>query len=144
MAEKDYSSSWKSSRRPRKQRKLLYNAPLHLRQKLVHAHLSEPLRNKLGSRSLGIRKGDTVKIMRGQHKKRTGKVESVSLKRLKIYITGIEATKRDGTKALVAFTPSNLMITDLGSEDKSRKKVISRKPKRSKKQAASEPNKKGQ
>ena len=47
---KDFSKSWKSSRQPRKQRKYVFNAPLHIRHKLVSANLSKELRKKYGKR----------------------------------------------------------------------------------------------
>ncbi|MCD6381372.1 MAG: 50S ribosomal protein L24, partial [Candidatus Aenigmarchaeota archaeon] len=66
--EKKFSKKWVSSKEPRKQRKYRYNAPLHIRQKLVSAHLTKELRNELGIRSLPVRKNDRVKIMRGKFK----------------------------------------------------------------------------
>jgi len=40
------------SKQPKKQRKFLYNAPLHLRQKIMSATLSNELRQKYGFRTL--------------------------------------------------------------------------------------------
>ncbi|HOV52389.1 MAG TPA: 50S ribosomal protein L24, partial [Methanothrix sp.] len=45
---------------PRKQRKERYTAPLHRRQKYMHAPLSKALREELKKRSAELRKGDTV------------------------------------------------------------------------------------
>ena len=70
-----FSGSWVKSKQPRKQRKYRYNAPLHIRQKFVGAHLSRELRKKYGKRSASLRKGDNVKIMRGQFRNKSGKVE---------------------------------------------------------------------
>jgi large subunit ribosomal protein L24 len=122
--EKKFSKLWISSKNPRKQRKYRYNAPLHLKQKFVSVHLSKELRGKYNKRSLQIRKGDTVKILRGQYKNKTGTVEKVSVKLTKIYIQGIESVKKEGTKNYVPFEPSNLMIITLSLEDKKRKKKI--------------------
>lgn len=115
------------SKQPRKQRKALYQAPLHKRQKLVAAHLSKDLRKQLKRRSLSLRKGDEVKIMRGKFKKKTGKVERVDLKRLKIYINGITRKKVDGTEVKISIHPSNLMILKADFSDKRRQKIIERK-----------------
>ena len=117
-----FSSSWIKSKQPRKQRKYRYNAPLHIKQKFVGAHLSKELHKKYGKRSMNVRKGDSVKIMRGQFKNKTGKVEEVNLKKTLAYVSGIEIAKRDGTKARFPIHPSNLMITALGKEDKRIKK----------------------
>ena len=118
---------WKKSKKPAKQRKYRYNAPLHIKQKFVHAHLSKELRKKYGKRSIGLRKGDKVKVMRGQFKKHAGKVDIVDLKKGKIYLTGIEISKKDGTKATCPIEPSNLMITELNTDDKMRDKILKRK-----------------
>ena len=123
---KKFSSSWKSSKKPRKQRKYRYSAPLHIKQKFVHSHLSKDLRKKFPRRSIGLRKGDKVKVMRGQFRKHEGKVESIDLKKAEIIVSGVEITKKDGTKKLIGLNPSNLMITELNLDDKFRQKLIER------------------
>lgn len=123
-----FSTSWKSSVQPRKQRKYRHNAPLHVRQKLMHSHISPDLRKKHGKRSLGLRKGDSVMIMRGQFRKKSGKVEQIDLKKSIVYVSGIDITKKDGTKVRFKLQPSNLMITEIVMDDKKRQKSIGRKP----------------
>ena len=120
----EFSTTWKSSKKPSKQRKYRYNAPLHIKQKFVKAHLAKELKTRYKKRSLRVRKGDTIKIMRGQFKKKTGKVERVDVKNAKIYITGIAITKKDGSKRPCAVHPSNLLITELNLEDKKRQKGL--------------------
>jgi large subunit ribosomal protein L24 len=115
------------TKQARKQRKYLATAPLHIKQKLVHAHLSKELREKHNKRSLGLKKGDKVKIMRGQFKKISGNVEKIDLKKGKAIVTGIEMTKKDGSKVNYPLNVSNLMITELNLEDKKRKNILERK-----------------
>ncbi len=117
------------SRQPRKQRKFLYNAPLHKRQKLMSATLSRELREKYGIRSLPVRKGDTVEVMRGDFKGHKGKVEKVDLKRYRVYVQGVTIRKADGSERFYPLHPSNLRIIKLNLEDKWRKKIIERKQK---------------
>jgi len=124
---KEFSTSWKSSSKPRKQRKYALKAPLHIKRKLVSSHLAESLRSKYKIRSLPLRKGDTVKVMRGQFKKKTGKVARVDLKKTRIYIDGIEMIKKDGSKIPYPIHPSNLLIEILVLEDKQRKELVERK-----------------
>ena len=121
---KEFSTSWKSSSKPRKQRKYALKAPLHIKRKLVSSHLAESLRSKYKIRSLPLRKGDTVKVMRGQFKKKTGKVARVDLKQTRIYIEGIEMVKKDGSKIPYPIHPSNLLIENLVLEDKQRKELV--------------------
>jgi len=108
----------------RKQRKYRYNAPLHIKQRFIRAHLSSELRKRHKRRSSGLKKGDKVKIMRGGFKGKVGKIEKISLKKSKIYVTGIEIVKKDGTKVLYPLEPSNLLITELKIEDKMRQKAF--------------------
>jgi large subunit ribosomal protein L24 len=118
----EFSKNWKSSKQPRKQRKYLVNAPLHLKKNFVVANLSKDLRKKHDKRSLPIRKGDTVQVMRGKFKGNKGKVLNVKLKESKIIIENIQVTKMDGSKASVKLQPSNLQIIELNEEDKKRLK----------------------
>ena len=117
---KKFNINWKSSKKPTKQRKYEHNAPLHIRSAIMSSHLSAELRKKTGRRSLPIRKGDKVKIERGSHKGKIGKIEDVDRKYLKVYIEKIEITKKDGSKAKLPIETSNLTILELNTEDKRR------------------------
>jgi large subunit ribosomal protein L24 len=114
------------SKSPRKQRKALYTAPLHRRQKLVAAHLARPLIKSFCRRSLPVKRGDEIKIMRGKYKGTTGKVAKVDLKELKVYIEGIRRKKVSGAEVAVPFHPSKLLITSPNMEDKHRKAIVQR------------------
>ncbi|MDP3734190.1 MAG: 50S ribosomal protein L24 [Nanoarchaeota archaeon] len=126
---KTFSRAWKSSTQVRKQRKYRYNAPLHLRQKRVHVHLSPALRQKYGFRNIQVRKGDKVTVLRGSHQKKEGKVERVLLKRNSIFVNGIETIKKDGSKVPFPLLPSKLMIIELDVSDKLRKQKLESKKK---------------
>jgi large subunit ribosomal protein L24 len=119
-----FKVSWIASRQPRKQRKFRHNAPLHIRHKLVSANLNKELRKKYGRRSFSLRKGDSVKIMVGEFKKKTGKINEIDLKNLRVSIESIQKSKRDGTKRNIFFDASNLQIQELNLEDKNRIKAI--------------------
>ena len=96
---------------PRKQRKYRYNIPLHQRKKLVSSHLAKLLRQQYKIRSIPVRKGDTVKIMRGTYHGKEGVIDSVNTKDARVYITGIERIKKDGSKTLVPIAASKILIT---------------------------------
>ncbi|GIU69296.1 MAG: hypothetical protein KatS3mg002_0532 [Candidatus Woesearchaeota archaeon] len=117
---KKFSKSWNSSKKPNKQRKFRYNAPLHIKGEFLNVHLSKDLRNKYKMRAVRVRVGDKVRILRGQFKKQEGKVEEVDVKRSVIYVSKIEHVKRDGTKARYPIQPSNVMIIELNTDDKKR------------------------
>lgn len=115
-----------SSIQPRKQRKERYNAPLHLRQRYMHAPLSKELRAELKKRSAQIHKGDTVKVMRGDHAGVEGAVESVDLKRCIIKVAGVSNFRADGTEVPRPLHPSNVLLTKLVLEDEKREKIFGR------------------
>ena len=73
-----------------------------------------------------MNKGGKVKVVRGQFKKHEGKIDRIDLKKLKVYISGVEVAKKDGTKTTYPFDPSNLMITELSLDDKMRRKMLER------------------
>jgi large subunit ribosomal protein L24 len=122
-----------SSNKPGKQRKAVAQAPLHKRQKLVAAHLSKQLRKQFGKRSLSVRKGDEVKVVRGKFRGVTGKVSRVDLKKLAVYVEGIKRRKVAGQEVSVALDASKLMIVNPVLDDKWRKAIIERSMKGSKK-----------
>jgi len=124
---KKFSRSWNKSKQTRKQRKYRFNAPLNIKSKFMGCHLSKELRGKYKKRSVVIRKGDGIKVLRGQFKGKTGRIDRINIKKSKVYITGIEITKKDGTKALYPIHPSNLIINELNLEDKKRIKLLERK-----------------
>jgi large subunit ribosomal protein L24 len=114
------------SKKPRKQRKFLYNAPLHIRRKMISAHLSEELREKYKRRSFPLRKGDEVKVMRGEFKGTIGKIVKIDTKEYKVYVDTVKKKRSVGTEYLVPIHPSNLLITNLNLEDKYRIKMLER------------------
>lgn len=115
------------SRQPRKQRKMLYQALLHRRYKMFAAPLSPELKAKFGFNAIPVRRGDTVRIMRGDHKGLEGKVINVDRKKFRISIEGVTREKVDGTTIPVLIHPSKVMIINLDRSDKWRREIIERK-----------------
>jgi len=126
---KEFSKKWIKSKQPRKQRKFLAKAPIHIKRNFLRVNLSKELRKKHQKRNIVIRKGDKIKIKRGSLKGKEGKVLEVLIKRGKIYIEGMQTTKQDGSKAKIPFRASNLQIIELNLEDKKRLKSLERKEK---------------
>jgi|SRR3989344_2645675 len=118
---KKFSKSWKSSKKPRKQRKYRANAPLNIKRKFLSVHLSKELKNKYKVRNIVLRKNDKVKIMRGQFKGRKEKIIKILTKKSKVLIENIQNNKNDNTKTYYPIDPSNLMIIELDLTDKKRK-----------------------
>ncbi len=110
----------------KKQRKMRANAPLHVRHKIVSAHVAKALRAQVKHRSLPVRKGDEVIISKGEYAGKTGKVSEVDLKKMKVYIEGVVTKKVSGKEAPIPFDASNLIITSAALEDARRKAAVSR------------------
>jgi large subunit ribosomal protein L24 len=114
----------KSVKDPCKQRKMHFNAPAHLRHKAMSAPLSSELSASKGVKNLPVRKGDTVRILRGDNKGFEGKVSRVDLKAYRIYLEGLTREKVDGTNIFLGVHPSKIQIRNLILDDKYRKDTI--------------------
>jgi len=112
--------------KPRTQRKNLYNLPIHKRRKQITAALSKELKKEYGKNSIQVIKEDVVKILRGEHKGKKGKVVKVDVKNYKIHIEGITIKKPDGKEKHIPISPSNVMITELNLKDAKRKQNLKR------------------
>lgn len=114
------------STKARKQRKARANAPLHKKRRMVAAHLDVPLMKEYNVRSLTVRKGDTVKIIRGNKDFKAGeaKVASVDLKHMKLIIENITVPKADDTQKPKPVDPSDVVITKLDLSDPWRREKL--------------------
>jgi large subunit ribosomal protein L24 len=123
----NWSKSWKSSTDPQKQRKYRQNAPQHVKDNFISANLSHSLRDELGTRNLGIRNGDRVKVMRGDRKGAEGIVNKIDRENERVYIDGVEKESVDGSKHQLPIRPSNVQIVslNLSEEDRLEKYEIS-------------------
>jgi len=112
--------------KPDTERKNYHSADIHERKKNIHVHLSKDLRGKLKkkTRSVGVRRGDQVKVMRGKHKGKQAKVSSVSVKNRVVYLEGVTRNNARGQEKPIALQPSNLMLLSLEST-KERKELFS-------------------
>jgi large subunit ribosomal protein L24 len=113
--------------KPSKQRKALFQAPDHRRHKLFAAPLSSNLRSTHGVKTLPVRSGDTVRIMRGDHEGFEGKITRVDPAKYRIYVEGLTREKVDGTTIFLPIHPSKVTITNLNLDDKWRKEILERK-----------------
>jgi large subunit ribosomal protein L24 len=109
---------------PRKQRKILYTAPPHLRNKFLHAHLSNELRERYHRRSIRVKKGDSVIVIRGDSKGHEGKVVRVDTERGFVYIEGLTMKDSRGRTVLKPVHVSKIIITKLDLSDEKRQAKI--------------------
>ena len=62
----------------------------------MSCHLSKDLKTKYEVRSIPVRKGDVVKVMRGSFKTREGKVQTVYRKKWCIHVEKVTKEKTNG------------------------------------------------
>ncbi len=98
---------------PGKQRKRLYNTIYHNKKKVLTAPLDKKLFASVGKKRLSVRKGDTVKIMTGENKGKTGKIEKVNYTKERVFIKDIKRSNNRGQEKLLPFMASNLLIIDV-------------------------------
>ncbi len=113
------------SRKPSKQRKILFALPHHRRVKLMECRLSDELAEELGVRRLPIRKGDSVMVISGEFKGSEGTVTRVDRKNYTIRVKELSIEKADGAEYNVPIHYSNVIITKI-EKDKWRSKIIER------------------
>ena len=112
-----------SSRRV--QRKYALGAPSSVKRKLMSCHLTKTLRDQYKIRSLPIKRGDEVKILKGKAKGKSGKVVQVYRKRNCIYVDKVQREKQNGQTVFCPIRPSYCVIEKL-LLNKDRKKTIER------------------
>jgi large subunit ribosomal protein L24 len=93
---------------------------------LIASPLSKELREKYAFKTLGVRKGDTVNVIRGDFQGVDGKVNKVDTKRGKLYIDGVTREKADGSLVFVPILPSKVKLTRINTDDKWRKNILQR------------------
>ncbi len=129
------------SSKPGKQRKGAAKAPIHVRRKRVRARLLTNDPTLAGIRSVTVRAGDTVAVLRGDFShpnsvksdtrgKRAGQkrgragiegtVIGIDVDSGQILVEGISATKGDGKEEAMPLHASNVVVTKLDEGDPAR------------------------
>jgi len=88
------------------------------------SNLSKELREKYKRRSVRPREGDSVKIVRGEFKNIEGKVTKVLPKDGRLNVEGVTREKQKGGTSPVPVHASNVVITALTLDDKTRKQKL--------------------
>lgn len=110
------------SGKPRKQRFFRFNAAMHQRQHFVHAHIDKALRQRLGVgvRAVQISKGDTVRVVSGKNRGKSGKITRVDMRKGRVYIDSLKRKNAKGKEFDVPTASSSVYITDLNLADRYR------------------------
>ncbi|HLI46482.1 MAG TPA: 50S ribosomal protein L24 [Geobacterales bacterium] len=109
------------SSKPSTQRRLLYKSfTTKDYSRLLKVHLDKELREKYKRRSLRVRKGDVVRVLRGAYKGYEGKVARVEPKRGYVYIEGLTRKTMRGRPVMIPIHASKLLLVKLDLSDKLR------------------------
>jgi large subunit ribosomal protein L24 len=76
------------------------------------------LRTTYGRRSVQVRTGDTVRIVRGDFSGVEGKVSDIDTTRQRLFVEGVTREKVAGTSEKVSVHCTKVMITRLNLDDK--------------------------
>merc|ERR1711976_1045586 len=112
----------------RKSRKRHFQAPSHIRRKIMSAPLSKELRQKHLCRSLPVRKDDEVQVSRGHFKSVQGKILQVYRKKFVIHIDRVTRDKANGATVHVGIHPSKVQLIKLKMSN-DRKRLLEKKAK---------------
>jgi large subunit ribosomal protein L24 len=92
----------------------------------VSTMLSKELVDEYKVRSMQVRKGDTVQVLRGNFKGVEGEVTKVDSKGACIHVEGATREKADGTVVFASIHSSKVAIKKLSLDDPRRKDVLER------------------
>ena len=109
----------------RSQRKRQLGAPSSIKRRLMSCHLVKTLRDQYKIRSLPIKRGDEVKILKGKSKGKSGKVVQVYRKRNCIYVDKVQREKQNGQTVFLPIKPCYCVVEKL-LINKDRTKTIER------------------
>jgi large subunit ribosomal protein L24 len=108
------------SKKPGKERKAQFELQMHIAAKQVASPLDEKLQKELGVKSMPVRKGDVVKIVRGSNKGKEGKIIEVDRKARKIFVEKIIRKKSNGEEIQVPIDASKVIVIDVDRADRKR------------------------
>jgi len=93
------------------------------------APLTKEARERYGVKRMPIRKGDTVRIMKGRFRGIVGKVVEVIPKKFRIHVEGATMKRSGGSVVYYPIYVWNVAIEELDLSDPKRREILERKRK---------------
>jgi len=106
------------TKKPSKQRKRIALATEKEILKMMKVRLSEKLREKYRTRSVSVRKGDSVKILRGDFAGIEGKIIETDRHNQKVTVEGVTKEKVSGEQRRIPVHVSNVEMTTIDTGDR--------------------------
>jgi len=92
----------------------------HVRDAMICSSLADNLREQYARKSVRVKKGDNVRVMRGEYSGIEGKIEKVNTHRGTLAIEGVQREKVRGGNVKVQIHASNVQVIGLNLDDKLR------------------------
>ena len=102
----------------------MYEADLFERRKRTSLPLSRELRGRYGRRSLPVRKGDTVRVLRGSYVGREERVARVDRRTYTVSLDNITTKTGEAKLKPLPIRPSALVLTRLNLADPWRRRIL--------------------
>ncbi|HEV2429662.1 MAG TPA: 50S ribosomal protein L24 [Thermoplasmata archaeon] len=112
------------SRQPRKQRRAGFTADHFERRRRMALPLSRELRKRYGRRSLGVRKGDTVRILSGSYVGREERVAHIHRRTYAVTLDNITGKTAEAKLKPLPIRLSHLVLTRLNLSDPWRRRTL--------------------
>jgi large subunit ribosomal protein L24 len=96
----------------------------HVRDAMICSSLADNLREQYARNSVRVKKGDNVRVMRGEYSGIEGKIEKVNTLRGTLAIEGVQREKVRGGNVKVQIHASNVQVIGLNLEDKLRENSL--------------------
>jgi ribosomal protein uL24 len=109
---------------PRRQRKSVYDATSFERRVLMTVPLSRELRRRFHTRSIPIRKGDTVRVMSGSFVGREERVAKVDRRGYSVTLDNVTLKSGESKLKPLAIRTSHLVLTKLNLADGWRREIL--------------------
>ena len=106
-----YSTKISSQRRTN--RKKYFKADSNKKRIFMSSKLDKSLRKDYDLKTIPLRKGDEVKITRGNYKGKVGNIVQISRKGIFLYVSTVTFKKMKGDEAYLPIHPSNVEVLKL-------------------------------
>ena len=108
----------------RRQRKALYNAHTAKRRRLMSVPLSKDLRARFHRRALPLRKGDTVRILKGSYEGREERVAKVDRRALAVTLDNVTSKTGESKQTPLPVRTGSLVLVHLNLADPWRRRRL--------------------
>ncbi|MGI0054278.1 MAG: 50S ribosomal protein L24 [Thermoplasmata archaeon] len=109
---------------PRKQRRMLYEADTTRRRRLMSVPLSKELRGRFHRRALPLRKGDTVRILKGSYVGREERVAKVDRRGLSVTLDNVTSKTGESKSTPLPVRTGSLILVRLNLADPWRRRLL--------------------